>query len=423
MSRTFALGVLVVLVAASAAAGQDFVDKTVKIRADVRLGTKQAGGLLRDGEQLRQGEAFTVKSDDGIYVELVGQKGFLFKNDIELFVGREMPKPGAPGPKADAKDLWPEGERAMLKRSNNQIQFGDRAADGRITFYTLSGTTVTVRRDNGDGWVRVRDARNEGWVGKDDLVPLKDAVAHFDKAFKDNPRDTWSLFMRAAANHSLNKHDAAIEDYTAYLKLVPGSRSALNNRGNVWLSKKEYDKAIDDYTETIKGDPKFAMGYSNRAKAWLSKKEYEKAVEDSDKAIELDPKYALPVTYKAQALTKLKKYEEAAKAHEVAVKLEPGAARYNSQAWFLATCPDEKTRDGKKAVELAKKAVEQSGKVVSWVYRDTLAASYAEAGDFEKAVAEQQKALEDKGVGKDERKKMEERLELYRMKKPYRDEE
>ena len=33
------------------------------------------------------------------------------------------------------------------------------------------------------------------------------------------------------------------------------------------------------------------------------------------------------------------------------------------------------------------------------------------------------KALEDKEVGKDERKKMEERLELYRAKKPYRDDE
>jgi tetratricopeptide (TPR) repeat protein len=421
MSRTFVLGALVLFV--SSAAADDFTDKTVKIRADVKLGTKQAGGLLRDGAQLRQGEAFTVKSDDGAYIELVGQKGFLFKTEVELFVGREMPKPGAPGPKADAKDLWAEGERAMPRRSNSQIQFGDRTADGRITFYALAGNTVTVRRDNGDGWIRARDSRNEGWVGKDDLVLLKDAVDHFDKAVKANPRDTWSLFMRAAANHAQNKHDAAIEDYTEHLKLVPNGRATLNNRGNVWVSKKEYDKAIADYTECIKGDPKYTLGYTNRARAWLLKKEYAKSVADADAAIELDPKYALPVVYRAQALAKLKKYDEAVKAFEAAVKLDPSAARYNSQAWFLATCPDEKYRDGKKAVELAKKAVEQSGKVVSWGYRDTLAASFAEAGDFEKAVAELQKALEDKELSKDDRKKVEARLELYKMKKAYRDEE
>jgi tetratricopeptide (TPR) repeat protein len=423
MSRTLALGGFVVLVAASAATGQDFADKTVKIRADVRLGTKQAGGLLRDGEQLRQGEAFTVKADDGIYIELVGQKGFLFKNEVELFVGREMPKPGAPAAKVDAKDLWPEGDKAMLKRTNSQIQFGDRAADGRITFYAIAGTSVTVRRDNGDGWVRVHDSRKEGWVGKDDLVLLKDAVAHFDKAVQANPRDSWSLFMRAAANHMLNKHDAAIEDYTAYLKIVPNGRSGLNNRGNVWVSKKEYDKAIDDYSEALKGDPKFAMGYANRARAWYLKKDYDRAVADCDTALELDPKYSLALTYKGQALAKQKKYAEAAKVYEAAVKLEPLAGRYNSLAWFLATCPDEKFRDGKKALELAKKAVEQSGKVVPWAYRSTLAAAFAETGDFEKAVAEMQKALEDKEVTKDDRKKLEERLELYKTKKPYRDEE
>lgn len=422
MSRAFALGVLVVLGAAPSVEGQDLVDKTVKIRVDVRLGTKQAGGLLRDGAELRQGEAFTVKSDDGAYIELVGQKGFLFKEDVELFVGREMPKPGAPGPKADAKDLWPEGDKAILKRANSQIQFGDRTADGRITFYTLVGTTVTVRRDNGDGWVRVHDSRKEGWVGKDDLVLLKDAVAHFDTAVRANPRDSWSLFMRAAANHALNKHDAAIEDYTAYLKLVPNGRSGLNNRGNVWMSKKEYDKAVDDYTEALKGDPKFAMGYANRARAWLNKKEYDRAAADCDTALELDPKYSLALVYKAQALAKQKKYAEAAKAYEAAVKIEPLPARYNSQAWFLATCSDEKFRDGKRAVELAQKAVEQSGKVVSWAYRDTLAAAHAEAAAFEKAVAELQKALEDKELGKDDRKKLEARLELYRAKKPYRDE-
>jgi tetratricopeptide (TPR) repeat protein len=188
------------------------------------------------------------------------------------------------------------------------------------------------------------------------------------------------------------------------------------------MSKKEYEKAIDDYTAAIKGDPQFAMGYSNRGKAWLARKEYEKVIEDCNKSIELDPRYALPLTYKAQALVQLKKYGEADKAFAAAVKLSPIAARYNSHAWFLATCPDGKIRDGKKAVELAKKAVAQSGKVVSWSYRDTLAAAYAEAGDFEKAVAEQQKALEDKTVSKDERKKMEARLELYKAKKPYRDE-
>lgn len=424
MSRALALGVLVVFVASAAAQNPGYTDKTVKIRSDTRLGTKQAGGLLRNGAELRRGQAFTVKSDDGTYVELAGRDGFLFKAEVELFVGREMPKKDAKGPKAGAKGLWAEGARVLGKRSNSQIQFGDRDADGRQVFYDLSGLSMTVVRDNGDGWVRIRDRYHEGWVSKDDFVTREEALDHYDKLVKANPRNSWALFMRAASHHEQEKFDGAIKDYTEYLKLVPNSQAALNNRGNAWMSKKDYDKAIEDYTATLKADPKYALGYSNRGKAWLNKKKYDKAIEDCDESINLDPKYGAPHVYRAQALAKLGKFEEAARGFAAAVKLEPTAARYNSQAWFLATCPDEKYRDGKKAVELANKAIDLAGKGENWVYRDTLAAALAETGEFEKAAAEQQKALDDKDLkDKDQRKKMETRLELYKKNKPHRDEE
>ena len=49
-----------------------------------------------------------------------------------------------------------------------------------------------------------------------------------------------------------------------------------------------------------------------------------------------------------------------------------------------ATCPDDKYRDGKKAVENASKAYQlDDGK--HWHCLGTLAAAYAESGDFEKA--------------------------------------
>jgi hypothetical protein len=50
-----------------------------------------------------------------------------------------------------------------------------------------------------------------------------------------------------------------------------------------------------------------------------------------------------------------------------------------------------------------------------------LAAAYAELGDFDKAVKYQTQALRMKGVYALRRKRMEERLELYRQHKPYRE--
>jgi len=59
---------------------------------------------------------------------------------------------------------------------------------------------------------------------------------------------------------------------------------------------------------------------------------------------------------------------------------------------LLATCSDEKLRDGKRAVELATKANElTAGKDASVL--DALAAAHAEIGDFDKAVEYQKQSL------------------------------
>jgi hypothetical protein len=68
------------------------------------------------------------------------------------------------------------------------------------------------------------------------------------------------------------------------------------------------------------------------------------------------------------------------------------ASAYGSRAWIWATCPIPRLRDGKKAVESATKACE----LTKWNDAgslDSLAASYAEAGDTDSAVKWQTKAI------------------------------
>ena len=85
----------------------------------------------------------------------------------------------------------------------------------------------------------------------------------------------------------------------------------------------------------------------------------------------------------------------------------------------LAAGPDG-VRDGKRAVEHAGRACELSG----WMnpqFIETLAAAHAEAGDFDKAVEFQKKALSfpafEKARGPDAR----ERVAQYQRKQSYRD--
>jgi len=92
-------------------------------------------------------------------------------------------------------------------------------------------------------------------------------------------------------------------------------------------------------------------------------------------------------------------------------------ALHNNKAWLLATCPDAEIRNGKLAVEHGRKACELS----DWAfpeYVDTLAAAYAEAGDFEEAVRWQHKAI-DEGAPHYQQQ-FAERLALYESGKPYR---
>jgi len=180
--------------------------------------------------------------------------------------------------------------------------------------------------------------------------------------------------------------------------------------------------SVEVYNEAIRLDLKYVDAYDNRGYAWYLMKKYDKAIADFDETLKLDDKSVYGIGVKAMTLAKLKKYDSAVEHFDKALMLEQKDWVYKRYAFFRATCPDAKYRDGKKAVELAKLAIEKAGRDTDWEYIATLAAAYAETGDFELAVNEQRKVLDDKQIDATDRKEQEARLALYRAKKPYRDE-
>lgn len=96
------------------------------------------------------------------------------------------------------------------------------------------------------------------------------------------------------------------------------------------------------------------------------------------------------------------------------------AKQLNSLAWRWATSSDDRYRDGAQAVEASTKACELTG----WkrpAFLETLAAAYAEIGDFDSAVKWQTKALDLWAQDPEFQRRAGERLDLYRSAKPYRD--
>jgi serine/threonine protein kinase/tetratricopeptide (TPR) repeat protein len=221
------------------------------------------------------------------------------------------------------------------------------------------------------------------------------AIDDYNEAIHLDPKDIAAYLGRGSARRDKGEHDEAIADYTEAIRLNPRILFAYVLRGESYEMKGDYDRAVADYTEAIRLISQFNLLFSGRVLAgpylfrgniFKYKKEYNKAIADFNEAIRLDPKYA---------------------------------EAYSSRAWVWATCPDAKLRDGKRAVESATRACELYGWVHAYQFV-TLAAAYAEAGDFAKAVEWQQKA-DDLYTDAEDQTKGRERLKLYRDRKPYRE--
>ena len=105
----------------------------------------------------------------------------------------------------------------------------------------------------------------------------------------------------------------------------------------------------------------------------------------------------------------------------LAIKPNDGNAQ-NNLAWVLATYPEETLRNGKRAVELAEKAVALPGGQDPIVLR-TLAAAYAEAGEFSKAIAMAEEAARSASARQNSSltETLQNEIALYRANKPYRE--
>ena len=90
----------------------------------------------------------------------------------------------------------------------------------------------------------------------------------------------------------------------------------------------------------------------------------------------------------------------------------------NNFAWVLATSPEEKLRNGKRALELATRSAELTSYKQAHIL-STLAAAYAELGDFDSARKWSQKSVE---VGKEDLKdELRKELKSYQENRPWRE--
>lgn len=189
-----------------------------------------------------------------------------------------------------------------------------------------------------------------------------------------------------------HNYDDAIKAFTLSIETFPQDYEAFNNRGIAWFYKNEHDKAIEDYSKAININPEFTEAYNNRGAAWFYLKEFQKAVDDCSRVIALKPDDYEAYNYRGTARYYLGQYQAAIDDCTRSIELNPeSAVTYDRLAVILTICPDERFRDPFKAVALAKKATALSPEAE---YLDTLAAAYAQTGEFGEAAGAQNLAVE-----------------------------
>lgn len=292
---------------------------------------------------------------------------------------------------------------------------------------------------------------------------LDEALESFNKATELAPADIGSYQMRSQLLERMGDSDKALEQIDKAIELQPANFTTRMLRANLLIKGERYGDALDEINRVIQMGEAASntrlvlqaklirvqlhdeLGLAAEALAGLEELA-EKLPDEPQIQLQLAAHY-MDNQRPNRAIAALDKVLELAGDNQIALRLrgdmylsignhasalddfrkayeqnQEDSGLLNNYAWTLATSPFDELRDGDKAIELATAACVltefQAPHILS-----TLAAAYAEAGDFDKAVEWSSKAVElaEQGIEAEQLDALREELEHYKAGKPMRE--
>ncbi len=226
------------------------------------------------------------------------------------------------------------------------------------------------------------------------LKELQPALVDLDRAAELGSRSVYIPMVRGSIHVERRELDEATKAFQEAIVVDPKSFDAHLMLGSVQLLRSRSMEAVSTFSRAIKLEPEKGAGYGGRAVAYMGLGQHKEALVDLNKAIQLDAMRADLFRDRGQIYAMQGQWGQALADMNTAVRLDPSDIEAHvSLGWTLATCSEVKLRDGAKAVALATRACE----LTQWKSARslaTLAAAFAEKGDFGGAVQMQRKALE-----------------------------
>jgi protein O-mannosyl-transferase len=241
------------------------------------------------------------------------------------------------------------------------------------------------------------------------------ALTNFGTALMEEGKleDALSYFQRALDVRSSNEQ----HHYDFSLAVIHGSI------GNVLARKGRLNDAIGHLRQAVELRPDFPDAHYNLGTALFQKADLDGAIAEWQTALSIHPNDAGAHTSLGNALVQKGRLRDAAGHYEQALQSDPDAILpLNNLAWLMSAGPDDSLRNNEIAVKLALKANEIS-KNSNPVFIRTLAAAYAQAGQFENAIETAQRAVElanAQGV-RDLTAELAHDVDLYQQRTPLRD--
>ena len=241
----------------------------------------------------------------------------------------------------------------------------------------------------------------------------EEAIKDFNRAVDLQPDSHVALIDRMEAHYLAGDKDTAARDFGRARELVgaPNLVRELLNRVRL-RSQSDPKKAIPDLQRLTDIDeldadesgrqPDFdirnelAVQYSFNQQPLEAIDSYSIMLERAGKANSSVMRQVRKTALegRANAYLGIGKHVEAISDYEGVLKIDPnGDGALNNLAWVLATSPNDTLRDGERAIELATKACEVTQYNAPHIL-STLAASYAETGNFKEAVKRSSEAVE-----------------------------
>ncbi len=211
---------------------------------------------------------------------------------------------------------------------------------------------------------------------------VDEAITHYEETVRLFPKGERGRSQLAAALAAAGRLDEAIVRWREAVRIAPEQWLSHLGLAKALLAAGDSAEAAAECNEILDHEPGAIDAVVTLGMALLAQGNTAEAVFQLERAVRLNPRHPQAQFQLGLALGDRGESAEALAHLNEAVRLQPDSLPILWQtAWILATDPDPLIRDGARAVELAKKAVDLSqGQDLHAL--DALAAALAETGQF-----------------------------------------